>query len=230
MSYRQQIGEHEAKYTLPNSRAVLLWSWLHKKCRPDPLYCEGIVSSIYFDTRELDMLSEKLNSTYLKTKIRLRWYSEATSGAPFPTVFLEVKGKVGSARVKERLTMDFEAGELVRRELSDQFYRNINELLIRHGLFQGQVVFPVLQIDYRRTRYVEPHTGARISLDRDIACSRVNWSLAGRLNKRPLPSAVLEYKDKTGTLPEQLNQVTALAGCRRGAFSKYSECYAHIFS
>ena len=42
----------------------------------DGAYSSNIVSSLYYDTRDRRGLYEKLNSDFLKLKVRLRWYTE----------------------------------------------------------------------------------------------------------------------------------------------------------
>lgn len=228
MNNNVQIGEHETKFVLPNCRATIVRSWLNKRLIPDPDFAEGCVSSIYFDTQHFEMLSEKLNSFYLKAKVRLRWYSSLSTAIPFPVTFLEVKNKIGSARRKKRIQMNFESNWVLAHPLEDPKYLMINGLLKKHGNLRKQTLRPAFQLDYRRMRYIDPLTGARLSLDSDIHVSRVNRCMVRGTNNRPLSHAVFEYKNKTTDLPDWLNQIIALGECRKGAFSKYSECYAHI--
>ena len=224
----KQIGEHETKFTLANWRTAVLWSWLSRRCLPDPEFSEGLVSSIYFDTAGFDMLDEKHNSTYLKTKVRLRWYSSITDRKPFPTTFLEVKKKVGSARIKRRIKMNFGSDAVLSHDLGNTFYLAMNRLLQEHGFHFNTPLYPAFQINYRRSRYIDPISGARLSLDRDINASRVNRKMVSQVNGKVLDEAVFEFKEKTGMLPDWLSQVTALSECRKGSFSKYSACYAQL--
>ncbi len=68
--------ERELKFTLPQGRAPLVRSWLDRICRRDPEFPAAVVWTIYYDTPGLISLSEKINSDYLKRKIRVRWYSD----------------------------------------------------------------------------------------------------------------------------------------------------------
>ena len=65
----------ELKYVNSNTKSHILISWLEKSCIPDPEFPVGTVSSIYYDTWDKKYLGEKINSYYLKTKVRVRWYS-----------------------------------------------------------------------------------------------------------------------------------------------------------
>ena len=69
-------GERELKYTLPAGRADFTRRRLEALCRRDPQYPAALVWTIYYDTSAMMSLGEKLNSDYLKRKIRVRWYSD----------------------------------------------------------------------------------------------------------------------------------------------------------
>ncbi len=221
-------GEHETKFALPNRRATVVRSWLNKRCEPDEEYAEGIISSIYFDTRQFDLLAEKLNSFYLKTKVRLRWYSSAQTRAPMPAAFLEVKYKVGSARVKKRIEMDFGSDLLTTKPLEDPWFLRIHRLVEEQGVQLPGMLVPAMQITYRRSRYVDPLSGARLSVDSDIHAPRVNRRMISQSHPGMLGDAVFEFKEKTGILPDWLSQVVALGECRKCSFSKYSVCFANV--
>ena len=75
-------GDHEIKLVLPNRAARSLVRWLRSRCWPDPLYPAATVSSIYYDTPDWRLLREKVNSDFLKTKVRLRWYSDIDGAEP----------------------------------------------------------------------------------------------------------------------------------------------------
>ncbi len=222
-----QIGEHETKYVLHNNRADILRRWLAKKCLPDPEYHEGKISSIYFDTKDFRMLGEKLSSDYLKTKVRLRWYSGIDSGEPFSATFLEIKNKIGSARVKIRDRLDIDSEWVLSRPLHNHEYLVINRKVAEQGVIFKGTLYPAFQINYCRSRFVEPLTGARLAVDSNIHVTRINRQMVNRENFAPLPDAVFELKSQSGILPDWLHQVNAL-GCRKGSFSKYSACYAQL--
>src|SRR5690606_22911495 len=71
----QDAVEHELKFTVPVSSTAAVLAWLRGACTPDPKFPCGRVSRIYNDTPDPRSLREKLNSDYLKTKVRLRWYA-----------------------------------------------------------------------------------------------------------------------------------------------------------
>jgi hypothetical protein len=217
-------GEHEVKFPLDNSRAHIVHAWLRRRCRPDAEFASSIVSSIYYDTPDWSYLYEKMNSDYLKTKFRIRWYSDLASGVPGKASFVEAKFKTGSRRSKRRLRCDLSGADLSQMSLNDSRLRRAIRELRRCGVDVPESVFAVFQIDYCRQRYVDPTSGARLSLDYNIRVARGNSRAVPRGFPGVLDCAVFELKGAASVLPDFLHQVTAL-GCRKQSFSKYSSCY-----
>jgi len=223
----EQIGEHETKFVLPNTRARGVIAWLTKRCQPDPQYATGQVSSIYYDTRDWAYLDEKINSDYLKTKVRVRWYGDSRTGRLYPTSFLEVKSKIGSARKKIRIRMEVDSHTMTQMVLHDPAWLHLPRLAEERGVFLKKPLLPTFQLNYQRFRFVDPLTGSRLCVDYNIHVSRINPVMIQRMNPVSLDDAVFELKGKGGHLPDWLHQLTSF-GCRRGAFSKYSGCYAQL--
>ncbi|WP_163340866.1 VTC domain-containing protein [Desulfopila sp. IMCC35008] len=223
-----QIGEHETKFVFDNCRAKILRQWLATRCEPDPQYHEGIISSIYFDTRDFIYLHEKLSSDYLKTKVRLRWYSSFRQNSTYPSLFLEVKHKVGSARKKIRKQLPQGSTWVTENKLDSLEFHQVRDIMADSGILITKPLLPVFQITYTRTRYVEPFNGARISVDSDIHVPRCNPTLIPEHRTSRLTTAVFEYKNLSGSLPDYLHPLIALADCRKSSFSKYSTCYAQV--
>ncbi|MDP3479829.1 MAG: VTC domain-containing protein [Desulfoprunum sp.] len=223
----QQIGEQELKFVFDNCLARKLVFWLQNRCILDPEYPEGIISSIYYDTRDWSFLGEKINSDYLKTKIRLRWYSDRVTGTLLPKNFLEAKFKTGSARQKIRVETGIDSQWIAGTSLTDPAFLHVPELLLPYGILFAGTLYPALQINYTRLRFVDPITGSRLCVDSDIHVSRCNRTMVKTLRSHPLKQAVFEFKGKSGVLPDWLHQLMAF-GCRRGSFSKFSACYQHV--
>ena len=220
-------SEHETKFVLNNSAAGTIIRWLQCRCQLDKKFGANIVSSIYYDTHKWRFLREKINSDYLKTKIRLRWYSDIDSGQPGEDSFVEAKYKTGSRRAKVRVRTGISGKWLNNVNLDNQKLLKVPELLRSEGIFVGSRLFPVFKITYKRRRFVEPVTGARLSIDYDISAASVNRQMLTRRNPHRLSKAVFELKGDATELPDVLHQLTAL-GCRKESFSKYGICYGTI--
>jgi len=220
-------SQHETKFVINNSSVHLIIQWLRCRCLPDREFPAGIVSSIYYDTRDWRFLREKINSDYLKTKVRLRWYADIDSEEPEDKSYLEAKYKVGPKREKVRIKTDFSGKWLSRVGLDNRKLLHIPGFLRSMGVMVGSALCPAFKITYKRLRFVEPTTGARLSVDYDIRAPDVNRRMLPRTNPFGLRSAVFELKGPMRELPDVLGQLTAL-GCRKQSFSKYSTCYAKI--
>ena len=89
---------------------------------------------------------------------------------------------------------------------------------------------PALRLVYDRERFIDPASGARLSLDSGIAPVEVapwtGFSRQGALGLLPLDTAIVEHKGPERELPAALAVLEAL-GARRGSFSKYAACLLH---
>ena len=218
---------HEQKFVLPAHKSDLLIAALGRCCSPDPEFPVGIVSSIYYDTAELHFLYEKVDSDYLKTKVRVRWYSEVGTGTAIGNAFVEAKYRVGSRRRKVRQATDISGDWLKQQPLTRSDLIRIPDQLRRSGVRLRQPLQPLITVSYERHRFVEPVSGVRVALDRRITTDAVNPRLAVAKGHHPLPVAVFEIKGRSRGLPERLRVVTRL-GCRRGSFSKLSSCFEAV--
>ena len=217
--------EHELKFTLPVSSTAAVLTWLRGACIPDPRFPYGRVSSIYYDTPDLRSLREKLNSDYLKTKVRLRWYS-TLDGESTGRAMLESKRRIGARREKTRLETELTGAVVADMPLDDPRLELLPRRLWAAGVITP-AMRPVLTVQYDRFRFVDRASGTRVSLDCAICCPATSRRVTTAPNPRPLDLAVLEVKGRTPMLPVSLQPLTAL-GARRASFSKYFACYRHV--
>jgi VTC domain len=220
-----QNGERELKFTLSEGRVDIARRWLRRLCRPDAQFPEAVVWTIYYDGPGLVSLGEKINSDYLKRKIRVRWYADLAGHGTGPA-FVEAKIRVGTRRSKIRAKLSYSAEELAQWNLHDPRLRTFPSLLAGHGVARERWE-PVMSIRYRRDRFTEPLSQSRISLDSDIAGDTVNHTLISIADKRPLGVAVLEVKGAGGELPMVLRPLLQL-GLRKRSFSKFLAVYSHM--
>jgi hypothetical protein len=219
-------GERELKFTLPEGRVDLARRWLDRVCRRDAEFPEAIVWTIYYDTPGLISLNEKINSDYLKRKIRVRWYSDLSGRASGP-VFVEAKLRVGNRRAKVRARLPYEAEEVMRWDLQDPRFQRFPQALRDEGILECDSWQPMMLLRYRRDRFVEPLSDSRISLDSDIAASAVNRTFMSVIDGTTIGVAVLEVKGASDELPHAIRPLLRL-GLRKRSFSKFLVVYAHM--
>jgi len=217
-------GNHETKFVFNNINSHLIIEWLTSRCRPDPEFPVGIVSSIYYDTRDWQFLREKINSDYLKTKIRVRWYADTKYDEQSEYSYIEVKQKVGAIRKKIRIKTDIPGRWLSQVDLHNEKLLKIPSYLRTKGVNIPMHIHPVFQISYKRWRFVELMTGTRLCVDCDISTPRVNELVFPYPTPFYLKQGVFELKGSIKVLPYVLHQLTDM-GCRKNSFSKYSNCY-----
>ena len=217
---------HELKFVFENHRAGIILNWLKARCRVDAEFPAAMVSSIYYDSRNWQSLGEKINSDFLKTKIRLRWYQDLHSGEFSRESFLEEKYKIGAKRRKVRIPTGVAGDRLEKLPLSDPQLRRLLINLKREGITMDQVFLPAFQVTYKRFRLIDPATSARLCVDHDIHSPRVNWQMMPSCIPSPISKGVFECKGVNVELPQILHQLTAL-GCKKESFSKYGVCHDH---
>jgi VTC domain-containing protein len=219
-------GERELKFTLPAGLAHLARRRLESVCRRDPEFPAAVVWTIYYDTPALASLGEKINSDYLKRKIRVRWYSDLEGCVSGPA-FVEAKFRMGTRRSKVRARLPYSADEVAGWDLQDPRLLSFPLLLREQGVLNQESWQPMMLIRYRRDRFIEPFTGSRVSLDADISGAAANPRFLTAPDRSPLATAVLEVKGQGDELPAALRPLLAL-GLQKRSFSKFLVVHAHM--
>lgn len=217
----------ELKFIVSNNRAQSITKWLKTICVPDPLFHIGRVNSIYYDSKDWTFLYEKINSDYLKTKIRVRWYDDVIENKCYDQSYLEAKFKIGSLRKKVRELTRYSGKQLSTMRLDDIKLVDLTSQLYIKGVIPSKNIYPVFQISYTRLRFIDPYSGSRICFDYNISAPRVNKLMLSQSNPLYLNTAVFEIKGQENRLPFSLYPLISM-GCRKSSFSKYSTCYQLI--
>lgn len=218
-------ADHEIKLVVPASAAGPLRAWVGSVCRPDAIHPPGRVTTVYFDTPSLTLLAEKIDSDYLKTKVRVRWYGTIDGRAS--TVFAEVKQRVGSTRAKRRVALDVAAADLARWPLCDPRWPALLASLREAVPTLPARLAPVLCLTYTRHRYVDPALAARVTIDSDVQVTAVNAAMVQGYAPVGIDEVVFEYKSRSFHLPPHMGPIVRF-GARRRAFSKYLACYRAV--
>ncbi len=217
--------EHEHKFVFPNHHIAPILDLVTQICRNDPEFPRNIIASIYYDTQGWKFLREKVDSDYLKTKVRVRWYRNPETLEPEEDAFIEVKSKIGVPRAKFRLESPFSGKWLSRTPLEDPRLLEIPRLLRSHGALPGQApIFPAFIVQYERCRFIEPQSGVRVCIDWNIHAPRVNPIMLCAAPSSYVQMAVLEVKGNVEGLPGMLSKLYAF-GVKKSSFSKYLACY-----
>ena len=192
-------------------------------CRRDAVFPEAVVWTIYYDTPALVSLSEKINSDYLKRKIRVRWYADLTGRATGPA-FVEAKMRVGNRRSKVRERLSFPADELAQWDLQDRRWRTFPGAAggIRHRA-RAVAAGHADSIPSRSLhRAIEPFADqSRFRYRLRDGQSQVD---VDRSTRDLIGVAVLEVKGACEELPVALRSLLRL-GLHKRSFSKFLAVY-----
>jgi hypothetical protein len=207
----------ERKFCLGSNR-IAVPSLLDTACQPDPEFPENWVHTVHFDTPNLEAYRACLDGEFRKKKARARWYADEPGILPYGWCGPEVKMRRGRATGKA---------------IGNKFWLNLtshNEVLEPHvwqdcfgslTLDLGPII-PVLWSCYHRLRFLDPWTGARISLDTNIRGLAFNWRCqrgAAALQTVELETAVLEVKTPEDQFPPFLFNIPA----SQSGYSKYEK-------
>lgn len=221
------MDSHEQKYVFQVQAAPIVCDWARHCLVPDRQYPTAEISSIYFDTAAGRAYEEKRSSEYLKKKLRLRWYAgDAADGGKLRPCFLEIKQKTGAKRRKDRIGLSLEPRYLCNPCEHREELRRLPEIRVFEKLWGGESLEPVSLIRYRRHRYLDIDTGARIAVDTGIVGrSLLPAALHDRLAVS-LDVGVLEIKGSARDLPPQLCAISGYLV--RESFSKFARCREHL--
>lgn len=204
-------------------------AWLQAHCRPDLAHPVNTVSSIYYDTLDWRHLREKVNGDFIKSKLRVRWYSgdPTKAAAKFQSVFAELKSKVGAKRGKQRVKVDLDGDWLEHTPLNVAALLNLPSVLLSRGFTVPARLFPMMLISYRRRRFIDLRTDTRINLDDHIRVQRVNPQVIQTGQPVAIATPVIEFKRGDNQMPRGFEPLLRF-GVRRASFSKYMMCYRSI--
>ncbi len=153
----------ELKFQIPATLAEGIREWARRRLSPDPNAPRETgdqyhLSSLYFDTEELDVF--RRNGSFARSKYRIRRYG------PSPIAFLERKLKTRGLVCKRRSPVNVhELQRLTKAEAVPGWpgFWYHQRLLVRQ-------LQPILQIAYERTARVSTngHGPIRLTVDQDI--------------------------------------------------------------
>lgn len=221
----------ERKFALSPAYIGLAYTFLRQICRPDKEYPADRVTSLYFDTADLDQYEKSAAGEFRKNKVRIRWYSSDIQEQAEVPVYLELKSREGFASSKQRQKFMVPKQALNPANLYKGILdkTTIIQTLASWGYFLEKPIEPIILISYRRYRFSEMQTGTRVCLDYDIRASVVKPELGRQGCEVRLQGGVLEVKGPSIELPVTLRYMRML-DVDWSRFSKYGNCLEVYFS
>jgi len=226
----KRFNRWELKYRIPAQVAAALAQELPGNMTPDP---EGdpsgnyAVTSLYYDTRELDFYRSKIEGIKFRRKLRVRRYGplNAPPGAP---VAVEIKQRINRTTQKRRLSMPLAdamalcAGEPIPGFADPKDAETAAEI---EYLVRSLALHPVCTVGYQRQAFrgsiYDP--GLRITFDRSLWVRDPSFGLLDEGPRHlflPPDEVILEVK-ANDAVPLWTARMLARLGCEVTRYSKY---------
>jgi hypothetical protein len=178
------------------------------------------IRSLYFDTLDNDDFYDKEIGVMRRKKIRLRIYDVNQQW-----VKIEIKNKSDQYMMKETASLSREEATALINGDKEILLKHDNEVLNNVYYFMCRDLYrPVIIVDYEREAYVAPIENIRITFDKNIRASSVEFDLFNPgLNMQPVfddPTMVVEVK-YNHFLPTWLKDILSSFHSERYAISKY---------
>jgi hypothetical protein len=220
-----KVYRHELKYFISFTNYQILSTLLRAHMQMEP-NCIGKrdnsywIRSLYFDTAGNKDFYEKQIGYNLRKKIRLRIYDV---NQPFAK--LEIKNKNDQFMMKETASLSREDAEALIRGSREVLFKSGLPILYRVFYLMSEHFYrPAILVDYYREAYVAPIQHIRITFDKEIKASNVDFRLfAPDLQMQPVfdePTMVLEVKFHR-FLPNWIKGLLSSFAAERSAISKY---------
>ena len=179
----------EKKYLITNAEKKQLQELVEEYMKPDN-YHESLVYNLYFDNDNFDFISQSIDWTDFKEKVRARSYGG------YDRVFIEIKtkirGKENNVGYKRRVMIthsDFK--KLVKKkasvvELSKQVIETDNDLQIAKEadyLIDHFDLSPKILVIYNRTSY-KGENNLRVTFDEKLKYRNHNLDLKNKKNDK----------------------------------------------
>jgi hypothetical protein len=199
---------------------------MNEMCRPDRKFPEGQVNSLYYDTIDLAQYMRSIDGDLRKHKVRIRWYDKIEDYEGDIPIFVELKMREGLTSTKQRRRLLVPPRYLDRDSLSSGIIDSMTmaRILAAFGYFPDRPLRPIVLIAYRRHRFTEVMTGARVSLDYDIRSTLVVRELGCGERDLKLRGGILEIKRPSMELPPTLVRRVNLLNTEWSRYSKYGQC------
>lgn len=213
-----QTVRRELKYVVDASEAgaIELVAGSHVPLRSRfPPSRDTIVRTDYFDYVDGALTARSLSRPDDNLKVRFKRYEDParTIRARAPSVWLEVKARLGDCVMKDRMRFP---GALLPPLLGITATTPESPRL-RALLLRGPLV-PVACVSYRRVAFEARNGSLRITIDREIELLRPGWEVDSPTVVARLALCILEIKLQ-GEVPAWLQ--SALHGRSSGSISKF---------
>jgi len=238
------LERHELKYLVPYALVEPITQFISPYCSLDHYSSLAqdhfyVVNSLYFDTRGLELLQQRMNGKDSRFNMRVRAYADGDK-APY---FMEIKHKLGAIVKKYRATATEKQWPHILQDPAYQvdpnefkLERRNKELFLR--LVRSYALEPKILTQYRRRAFFSTVDNyARVTLDIDMKCrneseltlvpgnnmsnyDNENIYTSNQFNQDH-SNVVLELKCNIGEVPMWMLDLITRFELKQTGFSKY---------
>ena len=222
----QTFKRVEAKYVITKEQMAQLMPELLEHMVFDK-YCIGEraypIYSLYFDTKNDDVVRRSVSKPYYKEKLRLRSYRLDPS--PEDTVFLEIKKKIGGVVSKRRVTLTYkQAVDFIKKGVVPQL-SGVQKQIMNEICYYTKIhpIEKATLIHYDRVAlFGKDNKDLRITFDKNLTKTNCTDILSGAGHEKYLAdrnTRVMEIKI-SGASPLWLSKLLSKNCIYKGSFSK----------
>lgn len=230
----KRFNRYELKYSIPVATMARLLPDLMRFLKEDPhAEARGFykVSSLYFDTPDLDCYRNKIDGLLFRRKLRIRVYPDVPDGP----AFVEIKQRINRTVQKRRLAMTLAdayrlcSGDM-RFHVSEQDDQEVADEV--HCLVRSLRLTPRNVITYTRQAwmgyFMDP--GLRVTFDTMVRTrsARFDLELPRRLFLAYPPGRVIMEIKANERVPHWLTTTLARHECSLERISKYCHGMSQI--
>jgi SPX domain protein involved in polyphosphate accumulation len=233
----KRFNRFELKYIVRIGTCERLVAEVAEQMSPDRMGEAGVypVTSLYYDTADLQFYRSKIDGVKYRRKVRIRLYGPAPDPSANPTVMVEIKQRINRTTQKRRVALPLrEAYALCRGHLERTWSDERDEAVASEVAYLARSLHlrPTCVVGYVRRAFAggpfEP--GLRLTFDHDLWARPPGDGLLDHGQRyavlRP-ELAVLEVK-ANDAVPLWVSRMLARNGCTLERISKYCAGVARV--
>lgn len=217
----------ETKYIFNNADFAI--NFLKANFLPDTEFPMNYVYTLHFDTDNFDSYYEKVDGNLIKSKLRVRWYSNNENLIIPEVVFIENKIKKNKEGLKYRKRNILP--EKIRQNIMNphQWFDLIEKTKLDINFKSDKLMTPIMLSSYKRFRFIDKHSNSRVSLDQNIKTHILNFPVLKPKNTLLiLDESIMEIKSPDDNLPIVLKGLAGLGAVTSASFSKYERLLSKL--
>lgn len=225
----QSFNRFEKKFLVTKTQKddLLLFLLNHMRYDDYSIDTHYHIYSVYYDTKDQNIIRQSVSSPKYKAKLRLRSYK-------FPLeetdpVFLEIKKKIEGKVTKRRVILRYKdaLAYMHNRQRPENLDFLSNQVLNEIGYYlEKNDVFPNYYISYARKAFIDAHNTLRVTVDEQIIVRTSDVSLDYNTGNSLLEKDqfLIEIKSENN-FPLWLSQKLSSMHVFSQSFSKYGHAY-----